>query len=109
MAQYLSQVAYTSEALASLVNAPQDRIAVVSKAVKKLGGKVLNGWMSFGEYVFTALIAHLPDNVAAAAFAIALGAGGACKNVLTTPLLSVEEGVAAMKAAGTVGYKPPAS
>jgi len=108
MAQYLIQVAYTSEALASLVNAPQDRIAVVSKAVKKLGGKVVNGWMSFGEYD-TALIAHLPDNIAAAAFAIALGAGGACKNVLTTPLLSVEEGVAAMKAAATVGYKPPAS
>jgi uncharacterized protein with GYD domain len=106
MSQYLIQVAYTSEALASLVNAPQDRIAVVSKAVKKLGGKVVNGWMSFGKYD-TALIAQLPDNIAAAAFAIALGAGGACKNVLTTPLLSVEEGVAAMKAAATVGYKPP--
>ena len=50
MAQYLVQVAYTSETIATLVKNPQDRIAVVSKAVKKLGGKVVNGWLSFGEY-----------------------------------------------------------
>ena len=106
MPQYLVQVAYTSEALATLVNNPQDRIVVVSKVVKKLGGKVINGWMSFGEYD-TALIAQLPDNVAAAAFALSIGSGGACKNVKTTPLLSVAEGIEAMKAAGTAGYKPP--
>ena len=108
MAQYLVQVAYTSDTVATLVNNPQDRIAVVSKAVKKLGGKVVNGWLSFGEYD-TALIMHLPDNVAAAAFALAIGAGGACKSVKTTPLLSIEEGIAAMKSAATAGYKPPAS
>jgi uncharacterized protein with GYD domain len=107
MAQYLVQVAYTSEAVAALVNNPQDRVAVVSKAVKKLGGKVVGGWMTFGEYD-TALIVQLPDNTAAAAFSIAIGAGGACKRVNTTPLLSVAEGVEAMKVAGTLGYKPPA-
>ncbi len=107
MPQYLVQVSYTSEALASLVNNPHDRIAVVSKAVKKLGGKIVNGWMTFGEYD-TALIMTVPDNTAAAAFALAIGAGGACKNVRTTPLLSVEEGIEAMKAAATLGYKPPA-
>lgn len=108
MPQYLVQVSYTSKALASLVNNPEDRIAVVSKAVKKLGGKVVNGWMTFGEYD-TALIMTVPDNVAAAAFAIAIGSGGACKNVKTTPLLSVAESVEAMKAAGTIGYKPPSA
>ena len=92
--------------MATLVSRPQDRIAVVSKAVKKLGGKVVNGWMSFGEYD-TALIMHLPDNVAAAAFALAIAAGGACKSVKTTPLLSIAEGIEAMKTASTLGYKPP--
>jgi uncharacterized protein with GYD domain len=108
MAQYLVQVAYTSETIATLVNNPQDRLAMVSKVVKKLGGKVVNGWLSFGEYD-TAVIVHLPDNVAAAAFSMAIGAGGATKNVKTTPLLSIEEGISAMKAAATTGYKPPAS
>jgi hypothetical protein len=48
----------------------------------------------------------MPDNVSAAAFAVAVAGGGACKNVKTTPLLSLAEGLEAMKKAGTSGYKP---
>ena len=108
MPQYLVQSSYSSEALAALTNNPHDRFAVITKAVVKLGGKVVNGWLSFGEYD-AVLIVDMPDNVAAAAFAIAIGAGGATKNFKTTPLLSIDEGIAAMKAAATVGYKPPSA
>jgi uncharacterized protein with GYD domain len=108
MAQYLVQVAYTQEALATLINNPQDRMLVVSKVVKKLGGKVVNGWFTLGDYD-TMVIANLPDNVAAAAFALSIGGGGACKSVKTTALLTIAEGMEAMKAASTVGYKPPVS
>jgi hypothetical protein len=48
----------------------------------------------------------MPDNVSAAAFAIAIVVGGACHHVKTTPLLSVDEGMTAMKKAGGSGYKP---
>ncbi|MDQ6663035.1 MAG: hypothetical protein M3Z23_01420 [Acidobacteriota bacterium] len=48
----------------------------------------------------------MPDSVAAAAFAIAVAAGGACKHVKTTPLLTVSEGTEAMKKAATCGYQP---
>ncbi len=106
MAHYLVQVAYSAEAWASLVKNPQDRIAKVSKAVEKLGGNLLQGWMSFGDFD-TILIMEMPDNVGAAAFAVAIAAGGACKGVKTTPLLSVEEGLAAMKKAGSTDYRPP--
>ena len=108
MPQYLVQVSYTAETVATLVANPQDRIAVVAKAVKKLGGKVIDGWLSFGEYD-AVVITQLPDNVAAAAFSMAIGAGGACKSIRTTPLLSVAEGMSAMKAASTTGYKPASS
>jgi hypothetical protein len=37
---------------------------------------------------------------------MAIGAGGAVSNVKTTPLLTAEEGLAAMKKAGGSGYKP---
>jgi hypothetical protein len=37
---------------------------------------------------------------------MAISAGGSCKTVKTTPLMSVEEGQAAMKKAGGTGYKP---
>jgi hypothetical protein len=49
----------------------------------------------------------MPDNVSAAAFSVAASAGGAIKAIKTTPLLSLEDGVEAMKKAATAGYKPP--
>ena len=38
--------------------------------------------------------------------AIVFAAGGACKNVQTTPLLTVEEAMEAMKKAKESGYRP---
>ena len=105
MAHFLVQVAYSSEAWASLLKKPQNRIGAVSAAVEKLGGKVINGWLSFGEYD-TVVILDMPDYIAAAAFAAAIAAGDSCKSIKTTPLLSADEGVAAMKKAGSSGYKP---
>jgi hypothetical protein len=49
----------------------------------------------------------MPDNVSAAAFSLAASAGGGVRAIKTTPLLSTEEGVEAMKKAATAGYKPP--
>ena len=50
----------------------------------------------------------MPDVISAAAMALAIGAGGSLKAQKTTPLLSVEEGLAAMKKAAASGYKPVA-
>ena len=105
MAQFLVQVAYSPEAWAGLVENPQNRIQAVSSVVKKIGGKLLQGWLSFGDYD-AVVIMEMPDNISAAAFAAAIAAGGSCKSVKTTPLLSPEEGVAAMKKAGGSGYRP---
>ena len=49
------------------------------------------------------VILEMPDNVSAAAFAMAIAAGGACHRVKTTPLLSVDEDMTAMKKAGGRG------
>ena len=106
MAHYLLQVVYTSEAWANMLKNPQDRIEVVSKAVQKLGGSVVGGWLSFGEYDTVAIL-QMPDDATAAAFSMAVAAGGACKSVRTTPLLSVEEGMAAEKKAAKSGYIAP--
>jgi uncharacterized protein with GYD domain len=74
--------------------------------VRKLGGKVVAGYFAFGEYDAIAIL-DMPDNVSAAAFAMAAAAGGACKAVKTTPLMSTREGVSAMRKAKKAGYKPP--
>lgn len=104
MPSYMIQVAYAPEAIAALVKKPQNRLEAVRKPIEKLGGKIEGAWLSFGDYD-TVVICEMPDNVSAAAFSMAIGAGGACKAVKTTPLLSVDEGLAAMKKAGGTGYK----
>jgi uncharacterized protein with GYD domain len=104
MPSFLVQVSYTSEAMAALIKKPQDRTDVVRKSVEKLGGSLQGAWLSFGDYDVVVLL-ELPDNVSAAALALAVSGGGSCKAVKTTPLLSLEEGLEAMKKAGKSGYK----
>lgn len=105
MSAYLVQISYTAEALAALIATRQNRTEVVKKVVKKLGGKVIGSWLSFGDYDIV-LIIDMPDNVSAAALAMAAAGGGSLKTVKTTPLLSTEEAMAALEKAGTSGYKP---
>jgi uncharacterized protein with GYD domain len=105
MPSYLVQVAYTPETVAAFVAQPQDRTEAIGKVVKKLGGKPGKLYLSFGDYDVVGIY-EMPDNVSAAAFAMAIAGGGACKSVKTTPLMTGEEAVAAMKKAGSSGYKP---
>ena len=105
MPHYLQQVAYSQEGWAALVADPQNRIEAVRPAIEKLGGSIESAWFSFGDYDIV-VIAELPDNVSAAAIAMAFAAGGACKSVQTTPLISAEEAVQALTKAHECGYKP---
>ena len=89
-----------------LIKKPTNRFDVVRGAVEKLGGSIEGAWFAFGEYDFVVVL-DMPDNVSAAALSLAFAAGGALKSGKTTPLLSQQEGVAAMKRAGNTGYKPP--
>jgi len=105
MPHYLHQVAYSREAWEALIKNPQNRIEAVRPAIEKLGGKIKTAWFAFGEYDIV-VISEMPDNASAAGIAIAFAAGGACKSVQTTPLLSPEEAVQALKKAGESGYRP---
>ena len=107
MPSYMLQVSYSAEAVAAMIKRPQNRGEAVRKPVEKLGGKISAFWLTFGDYDVVAII-EMPNNVSAAAFALAVAAGGSCKNVKTTPLLSAAEGISAMKKAGGSGYKPAA-
>ncbi len=106
MALYMFEAAFTSDAWATLAKNPQDRTEAVRTLLQGVGGKLISYYFAFGEYD-AVVIAELSDNGAAAATAIAVAAGGAIKAVKTTPLLSVQEGVEAMRKAGQVNYRPP--
>jgi len=104
MPHYLQQVAYTPEGWEALIKNPENRFEAVRPAIERLGGKILHGWFAFGEYDIVALL-EMPSNVDAAAIAMAFAGGGACKAVKTTPLLTAEEALAALKKASTTGYR----
>jgi uncharacterized protein with GYD domain len=105
MPHYLHQVAYSREGWEALLANPQNRIEAVRPVIEKLGGKLETAWFAFGEYDVL-VVSELPDNVTAAAIAMAFAGGGACKAVQTTPLMSAEEALQAFKKAGECGYRP---
>ena len=101
---FLHQVSYTSDALARLIANPHDRFEAVRSPIEKLGGKIKDSYFAFGEHD-AILITEMPDNVSAAAIALAFAAGGALRNCQTTALMTNTEALDAMRKAGTCGYK----
>ena len=96
MAHYLVQVSYTANSWAAQLKEPTNRIDAIKPVMDKLGGRVTAAYYSFGDddLVF---IADFPNNVSAAAASLAFSAGGALKSIKTTPLMTIEEGMAALK------------
>jgi uncharacterized protein with GYD domain len=105
MPHYLHQVAYAREGWQALIAQPQDRVEAVKQSIEKLGGRIKAAYFAFGDYDVV-IITEMPDNVTAAGISIAFAGGGACKAVHTTPLLSPEEALQAVKKASESGYRP---
>jgi uncharacterized protein with GYD domain len=108
MAYFLLQGTYTPESWKNLVNKPVDRVEVVRPIIEKLGGKVEGAWFAFGDYDVI-MVMQMPDTISAAAFSLAIAASGAFKAHKTTPLMTIADGIEAMKKAAGAGYQPPGS
>ena len=106
MPHYLLQLSYTSEAWAGLVANPRNRIKDVEPVIKKAGMKLVYSALSFGKHDIIAIV-DASDNVSVAGLAMDFAAGGSIKNIKTTPLISWEDGVKAMRKAGSqISYTP---
>ena len=106
MGMYMVQASYSAQAVAAMVKNPQDRAKAIAPMIEKMGGKLHDLWLTFGEYDIVA-IAEMPDDVTAAAMAMAVGASGAMSRYKTTPLMTSAQAQKAMKKAGGAGYKAP--
>ena len=106
MAKYLVQAAYTSEAWKNLIANPENRLEALRTVVEGLGGKIEGFYFAFGDHDVVGIV-EFPDNVSEAAFSIAVAGGGALKSLRTTPLMSIEDGIEALRRAGGSGYRPP--
>jgi uncharacterized protein with GYD domain len=104
MSYFCHQVSYTKEAWARLMQNPQDRLEAVRAPIEKLGGKIHTSFFAFGQFDVLA-ITEFPDNISAAAIAIAFAAGGAVSNIQTIPLLTAAQAVEALRKASSCGYR----
>jgi uncharacterized protein with GYD domain len=103
---YLVQAAYTPEAWATMVKNPQNRNEAVRPVIEGLGGRLHGAWFAFGDYDIIAIV-EMPDNTNAAAFSLAASAGGSVRALKTTPLMTTEEGIEAMRRAAGSSYRAP--
>ena len=108
MPLYLSKFSYTPETWARMIGNPEDRRAAAQKYIESVGGKLHGFWYAFGTHDGYNLW-EAPDNVSMAAVALAIGAGGALRSFETTVLMSVEDTLGALRKAGEVRYRPPAT
>lgn len=96
MSRYLVEVAYTPESWAGQLKDPKDRREVIRPVLDSVGAKLESMYYAFGDRDIIAIV-DAPDNVSAAAMSLAFSAGGHLKSARTTPLMTVEEGLEAMR------------
>ena len=106
MAFYLTRFSYTPETWARLMKNPEDRRVAARKYIESVGGKLHGFWYAFGTYDGYCLW-EAPDNVSMAAVGIAITGGSALSKFETTPLLTVEETLDALRRAQKIAYRPP--
>ena len=99
MPLYMQQVAYDPDAWATLANNPEDRREAFGRLAESMGGRLISFYNSFGEYDVVTIY-EAPDPSTGAAIEVAARAPGHLTAAKTTALLSVEEGMEAMRKAG---------
>jgi uncharacterized protein with GYD domain len=105
MPKYLFEATYTAQGTTGLLHeGATARRAAIEQMVRSLQGEVVDIFYAFGD-VDCYTIADLPDNVTAAAVALAVNHAGAA-NVKTVVLMTVEEVDRACHQ--SVSYRPPA-
>ena len=106
MPTYLTQFSYTHQAAAALVKNPEDRGAVFSEQVEKLGGKVLTFYHCIGEYDGLTIY-EVPDQATVEALLLAIRAPGHLETIKTTELHPVEVAMEGMRKASEQSYRGP--
>jgi uncharacterized protein with GYD domain len=107
MAKFLIEASYSQAGLKALVkDGGTGRRAVVEAAVKALGGHLEMFYYAFGTSDIYAVV-DAPDNITAAAFALAVGGTGVAAHLKTIVLLTPDEVDKAAKKSASSGYHAP--
>jgi uncharacterized protein with GYD domain len=108
MAHYLIEVGYTPQAWSSQIDKHANVVDRITPALDACGAKIECIYYAFGDADLVGIIDFkTPED--AAAFALTVTSSGALRSYRTTPLLSVDQGIASMKKATELRkvYSPP--
>jgi uncharacterized protein with GYD domain len=108
MPLYLTRFSYTPETWARMIDHPEDRRTAARDYIESVGGQLHGFWYALGSHEGYNLW-EAPDDVSMASVTLAIGAGGAISAIDTTVLRTVEETMDALRGAGRVRYRPPAT
>ena len=107
MPLYLSQLAYTADAWATLVAHPADRTEVVQSLIEQIGGRLVSLYYCFGTYD-AVVLAEAPDKEAISAALLAALAPGHVKSISSMALFTPESMVQVLRRAGELHVCSPA-
>jgi uncharacterized protein with GYD domain len=96
---FITQGRYTREAIKGMITKPEDRADAVSRLFSKAGGRLLNYYVTFGEYDFL-LICEAPSETQMAAILMAAASGAGVTGLRTTLAISSIEAKGVFAAAG---------
>ncbi|MEJ0068666.1 MAG: GYD domain-containing protein [Pseudomonadota bacterium] len=95
MPYYLQRFKFGSASMKALIAKPKNRPRRRQEDHRSHGGKLHEYFLAFGAFDVV-LIAEYPDNAAATAISLTVGASGAFTGGETTPLITMDEAVKAM-------------
>lgn len=102
MTTYQIEVTYNADAWGAWIREPHSCAPKIEGVLSRLGGRLINFWWASGEFD-SLLLVELPDAAALSTFKTFAASLGGISSLRAVPLLSDEEGVAAVARASLLG------
>jgi uncharacterized protein with GYD domain len=108
MGIYITQGNYTESALKGMIQNPEDRGPAAAALMESVGAKLLQYYVTHGEYDFLVICEGDDANTDFLAGLLVAGSSGSLCNLKTTRAFTTQEAKSAMEKAGQVvaGFKP---
>ena len=108
MTIYLSQGRYTRDAITGMIDKPEDRAIAVAALAKAAGAKLLDYYVTFGEYDFLVVMESNRKELDIMAALFAAASAGGVTDLTTTVGVRSSDAVKAMKTAKKIrkGFRP---
>ena len=107
MSYYLTQASYSSESWMAQIKNPENRFEKLRPMLDRHGVEIIQAFFAFGEYDLVIIFSAPDEKTIASVLMTVAGSGALSQMKTTTALMAIEEGIDALKAAGSVNYSPP--